>query len=127
MLTPMMALHLATVMPAAILGSYLIFWAKGTPAHRLLGKVYMVLMLITATASLCITATVGPQILGHFGWIHLLSLLVLVSVPKAYFAAKNHDVSAHKSAMAGVYFGGILVAGLFTLAPGRYFHQLLFG
>ena len=127
MLTPMMTLHLATVMPAAILGSYLIFWAKGTPAHRLLGKVYMVLMLITATASLCIPSTVGPQILGHFGWIHLLSLLVLVSVPKAYFAAKNHDVSAHKSAMAGVYFGGVWVAGLFTLTPGRYFHQLLFG
>jgi uncharacterized membrane protein len=29
--------------------------------------------------------------------------------------------------MAGVYFGGILIAGLFTLAPGRYFNQLLFG
>jgi uncharacterized membrane protein len=29
--------------------------------------------------------------------------------------------------MAGVYFGGILVAGVFTLAPGRYLNQLFFG
>jgi uncharacterized membrane protein len=29
--------------------------------------------------------------------------------------------------MIGVYVGGILVAGLFTLAPGRYLHQLFFG
>jgi uncharacterized membrane protein len=28
--------------------------------------------------------------------------------------------------MIGVYVGGILVAGLFTLAPGRYLHQLFF-
>lgn len=126
MLSPMMTLHLATVAPAAVLGTYLMFWAKGTPTHRLLGKVYMVLMFITAAASLFITAAVGPQLLGHFGWIHLLSLLVLVSVPRAYFAAKNHDISDHKFAMAGVYFGGILIAGLFTLAPGRYFNQLLF-
>ena len=126
MLSPMMTLHLATVAPAAVLGTYLMFWAKGTPTHRLLGKFYMVLMFITAAASLFITAAVGPQLLGHFGWIHLLSLLVLISVPRAYFAAKNHDISGHKFAMAGVYLGGILIAGLFTLAPGRYFNQLLF-
>ena len=127
MLTPMMTLHLATVAPAAMLGTYLIFWAKGTANHRLLGKIYMTLMLVTALASLFIPATVGPQFFGHFGWIHLLSLLVLVSVPRAYYAARNHNVISHKFAMAGVYFGGILVAGVFTLAPGRYLNQLFFG
>jgi len=127
MLTPMMTLHLATVAPAAMLGTYLMFWAKGTAAHRLLGKIYMTLMLITALASLFIPAAVGPQFFEHFGWIHLLSVLVLVSVPRAYYAAKSHNVTSHKFAMVGVYAGGILVAGLFTLAPGRYIHQLIFG
>ena len=127
MLTPMMTLHLATVAPAAMLGTYLIFWAKGTATHRLLGKIYMILMLITALASLFIPAMVGPQFIDHFGWIHMLSLLVLASVPRAYYAARKHNVVSHKFSMAGVYFGGILVAGGFTLAPGRYLNQLFFG
>ena len=29
--------------------------------------------------------------------------------------------------MAGVYYGGILIAGVFALAPGRYLNQLLLG
>ena len=40
---------------------------------------------------------------------------------------RSHEVTSHKFAMIGVYVGGILVAGLFTLAPGRYIHQLVFG
>ena len=86
----------------------------------------MVPMLTTALLSLLIPAAVGSQLLGHFGAIHLLSLLVLYSVPGAYIAAKKRNVPAHKSHMIGVYVGGVLVAGLFTLAPGRYLHQLLF-
>ena len=127
MLTTMMTLHLATVAPAAMLGTYLIFWAKGTATHRLFGKIYMILMLITALASLFIPATVGPRFIGHFGWIHMLSSLVIVSIPRAYYAARKHDVVSHKFSMAGVYFGGILVAGGFTLSPGRYLNQLFFG
>ena len=127
MLTPVISLHLATVAPAALIGAYLLLRAKGTPLHRLLGKAYMVLMLATALLSLLIPAAVGPQFLGHFGAIHLLSLVVLYSVPGAYIAARKHNVAADSSHMIGVYVGGILVAGLFTLAPGRYLHQLLFG
>ena len=127
MLTPIMSAHLFTVLPAALLGAYLMLRPKGTPVHRLLGKVYMVLMLTTATLSLLIPATVGPQLVGHLGLIHILSFVVLFSVPRAYFAARNHDLARHKMAMVGVYFGGILIAGAFTLAPGRYLNQLLLG
>ena len=73
MLTPVMSLHLATVAPAAVIGAYLLLRTKGTSFHRLLGKAYMALMLATALFSLCIPATVGPQVLGRFGAIHLLS------------------------------------------------------
>ena len=72
MLTPMMTLHPATVAPAAMPGTYLIFWAT----HLLLGKIYMILMLIAALARLFIPATVGPQFIGHFGWIHMLLSLI---------------------------------------------------
>lgn len=127
MLTPIMTAHLFTVLPAALLGTYLMFRPKGTAIHRLLGKIYMVLMLVTAIFSLFIPAAVGPQVLGHLGFIHILSFVVLISVPRAYVAARNHNLLQHKAAMAGVYYGGIIIAGGFTLAPGRYLNQLLLG
>lgn len=127
MLTPIISAHLFTVLPATLLGTYLMLSRKGTAIHRLLGKIYMALMLLTAAFSLFIPAAVGPQMLGHFGFIHILSFVVLFSVPRAYFAARNHNLVEHKLAMTGVYFGGVLIAGAFTLAPGRYLNQLLLG
>ena len=78
--------HLSTVLPAALLGGLLLAFAKGTPVHRLLGKIYMMLMLLTAIITLFMSAEVGPTLLNHFGFIHLFSLLVLITVPRAYIA-----------------------------------------
>lgn len=125
-LTLTMTMHLLTVAPAAVLGTFLMLRGKGTRSHRLLGRLYMALMLTTAVISLFIPAAVGPQFIAHLGAIHLLSLVVIYCVPRAYFAARAHNIRAHKAAMMGVYFGGILVAGAFTLAPGRFLNQLLF-
>ena len=113
MLTPIMSLHLATVAPAAVLGAYLMLRSKGTPLHRLLGKIYMALMMITALLS-CLFAAVGPQVLGHFR-PDSLAVVARAVFCAAYIAAKKHNVTAHKGNMIGVYVGGILVAGLFTL------------
>lgn len=119
-------LHLATVFPAFLIASYLLLNRKGTPIHRLLGKTYMVLMLVTATFTLFMSAEVGPALLGHFGFIHLFSALVFFSVPSAYFAARMGDVKTHKGRMVGLYIGGLLIAGSFAFMPGRLFYSLLF-
>ena len=72
--------HLSTVLPAALLGGLLLAFAKGTPVHRLLGKIYMMLMLLTAIITLFMSAEVGPTLLNHFGFIHLFSLFNLFSL-----------------------------------------------
>lgn len=119
--------HLATIVPAFLIGTYQLVSAKGTPGHRFLGKIYMVLMLLTAVITLLMPAHVGPSVLGHFGFIHAFSVLVLISVPTAYVNARKGNIRAHRSAMIGVYVGGILIAGTFALMPGRMLHQWLFG
>ena len=124
---PLAYLHLATVLPAAVIGGYLLLVGKGTPIHKLLGRDYMLLMLFTAVVTLCMTAVVGPTLLGHFGFIHAFSLLVLISIPRAYLAIRRGDLEGHKYANLGVYFGGILIAGGFALSPGRLLHGWLFG
>ncbi len=87
----------------------------------------MVLMFFTGGLTLFIPAEVGARTLNHFGFLHLLSLLTLWSVPRAWFAIKRGDVKTHKRAMILLYVGGILLAGGFAiLAKGRYLNTLLF-
>lgn len=119
--------HLFTVVPCVFLGAYLFFAKKGTNSHRMIGGSYMSLMVITAVIALFLPALVGPQFLGHFGWIHLFCLLTLYSVPTALIAARKKQIKRHKWKMIGLYVGALLIAGSFTLTPGRYLHGLFFG
>jgi uncharacterized membrane protein len=125
--TQLAHLHLATVVPAFFIGAIQLIRRKGTPSHKLLGKVYMVLMLATALITLAMPAEVGPRFLNHFGFIHGFSLLALLSVPAAYVAASRGNIPAHRGAMLGLYIGGILIAGAFAFSPGRMLHEWLFG
>jgi uncharacterized membrane protein len=125
--TQLAYLHLATVVPAFAVGGFQLLRRKGTPAHKRLGKIYMLLMLATALITLVMPAKVGPQFLNHFGFIHLFSLLGLVSVPVAYFAARRRNLRVHRAAMISLYVGGILIAGAFAFSPGRMLHEWLFG
>ena len=120
-------LHLATVIPAFAIGAFQLFRRKGTPTHKLLGKIYMVLMLATGLITLAMPAEVGPRFLEHFGFIHAFSFLTLYSVPTAYFAIRRGDVKTHRANMIGLYVGGILIAGSFAFSPGRMLHEWLFG
>lgn len=85
--------HLASVFPAFFIGTYSLCSHKGTPIHKLLCKVYMVLMFVTALITLLMPAKVGARFLGHFGFIHLLSLSVIYSVPMAWLAARRRSIS----------------------------------
>ena len=125
--SPLITLHLATIFPALLIGTVLLLRRKGTGPHRALGKVYLLLMLFTSLVTLGIPAQVGPQWLAHFGFLHLLSLLTLATVPMAWIAARRHQWRPHAAAMISLYVGGLLVAGGFALMPGRLLHGWLFG
>ena len=86
----------------------------------------MLLMLATAFVTLSMPAEVGPRFWGHFGFIHIFSVLVLINVPGAYLAAKRGNLKLHRGNMIGLYVGGILIAGTFALMPGRMLHDWIF-
>ena len=125
--TQLAYLHLATVLPAFVIGAFQLLRRKGTPGHKLLGKIYMVLMLATGFITLAMPAEVGQRLLNHFGFIHIFSFLALFNVPIAYFADRRGYIKAHRGAMLGLYLGGILIAGAFAFSPGRMLHEWLFG
>ena len=122
----LMYMHLITVVPCFIIGTILLLIKKGTSFHKKAGRVYMVLMLITATITLFMPAKVGPQVLNHFGWIHLFSFLTIYTIPTAYLAVKKGNIKVHKRKMILLYFGAIIIAGGFTFFPGRYLYELFF-
>lgn len=64
---------------------------------------------------------------GRWSPIHILSLVVIVTVPLAVWRAHRNQVTAHKRGMIAFYSLALVVTGLFTLWPGRVMHDVLFG
>lgn len=120
-------LHLWTILPALVIGLYIHLNTKGTSPHKYLGRVYMGLMFFTAAVSLFMSARVGPTLFGHFGFIHVFSIIVLYEIPMAYLAARSGDIIRHRSYMVGLYFGGLMLAAALALMPGRTIHTYFFG
>jgi uncharacterized membrane protein len=121
-------IHVATVVPAFVIGTWLIFFStKGASWHRALGAIYLVLITFTAITTLFIHALMPNGPFGGFSPIHLLVLLTLFGVAGALRGAWTHNIAMHKRAMVGVYIGGMLLAGAFAFAPGRIMHAVFFG
>ena len=122
----LMYVHLVTIVPCVFLGAYLIVFQKGTAKHRALGKAYMGLIFFSSFVSLFMEARVGPQFLSHFGWIHSLSFLTMLTVPKSIRAVQKGNIAVHKRTMVLLYFSGLLIAGGFTFVPGRFLYEVFF-
>ncbi|WBV44459.1 DUF2306 domain-containing protein [Pseudoroseomonas cervicalis] len=116
--------HVAAALAALLLGLAQFARRKGSGGHRTMGYAWAGAMLATAITSFWIT---GVGSAGHFSWIHLLSLLVLLSVPRAVFAARRHRIAEHRQAMGMLFVLALVVTGGFTLLPGRLMHQVVFG
>jgi uncharacterized membrane protein len=117
-------IHLATVIPGFFLGTWLIFFStKGGRFHRVLGSIYLTLMTITSVAAMFIRS-LNP---GQLSWIHIFVPLTLFGVFSAIWRIRRKDVTGHRAAMLGVYFGGLIIAGALTFYPGRLMYRLFFG
>jgi uncharacterized membrane protein len=64
---------------------------------------------------------------GPWSPIHLLSIFTLLTLPLAVWAARRHAVARHRRAMTAIFFGALVIAGLFTLLPGRIMHKVVLG
>jgi uncharacterized membrane protein len=124
-------IHVFTIIPAFLIGVWMLWGSrKGSTAHRLTGGLYLTLMLVSVVSAVFIDAVVLPwvQVSGlTLGPIHLLVLYTLLGIGQAVQALQRGDYARHGAAMRGVFFGGLLIAGVFTLLPGRIMYRMLFG
>ena len=121
---PAIPLHAFAAMSAFVLGLVQFAAPKGTLPHRTLGWIWVLLMAGVALSSFWIHQI---RLIGPWSPIHLLSIFTLVMLPLAVWRAHRHRVADHRRIMMALFSGALVVAGLFTLLPGRIMHAVVFG
>jgi uncharacterized membrane protein len=121
---PAIPLHAFAAMAAFVLGIMQFAAPKGTLPHRTVGWVWVLLMALVALSSFWIHQI---RLVGPWSPIHLLSIFTLVMLPLGVWRAHRHNVTAHRRTMIGIFVGALVIAGLFTLVPGRIMHAAIFG
>ncbi len=116
------AIHVTTVLPCVPLGAYLLLARKGTDMHKLLGKVWVGLMLVTATAALFIHSG------GGFSWIHIFVPVTYRACWKIVSTARAGNIKAHKGEIMGLFFGALMIPGIWAfIGEGRLMNVMLLG
>ena len=129
-LPPEIAIHAAAAIGATVLGPF-VLWTrlrreKHPRLHRGLGYAWVTLMAATALSGLFIRNFFHFNI-GGYTAIHLLVPVVLGALVAAFVALARGNIPAHRYTLQSLYFGACIVAGAFTLLPGRYFGRMVFG
>jgi uncharacterized membrane protein len=122
--SPAIQIHAFTAMTAFALGVIQLAAPKGTLPHRTLGWIWVTLMLVVGISAFFIHQL---RMWGEWSPIHLLAIYTLIMLPVAVLAAHRHEVARHRRAMIGLFVGALVIAGLFTLWPGRIMHAVVFG
>ena len=116
--------HAFAALAALALGGAQLALPKGTTRHRVMGYAWAALMLVIAISSFWIQQI---RLIGPFSPIHILSILVLITVPLAVWHAHRHRVAKHRRVMISLYVFALIGAGVFTLLPRRIMHAVVFG
>ncbi|QQA42047.1 DUF2306 domain-containing protein [Pelagovum pacificum] len=129
-LTPLLAappaiqIHVSAALLAIALGPLALFRRSRDGLHMTAGAAWVASMATLAISGFFIN---GLAVIGPFGPIHLLSILVLgglVDAIRHLIAGRGRE---HGRAMKSLYFQALGIGGLFTVLPGRTMSRVLFG
>ena len=129
-MSPTIAIHLSAALGAVASGPVAL-WARRSGAqrprlHRAFGYAWVTLMLVAATSAIFIRDFRLPNING-FTLIHLLIPVAYGTLVLAFWFLARGNITGHRKTMQGLYVGACLVAGAFTLLPGRFLGNLVLG
>jgi uncharacterized membrane protein len=105
--------HVATVVPAALLGTWLlVFSRKGLRWHRALGAMFLILMVTAAIISLFIHRRMPASPVLGMSPTHLFVPFVLFATWRALDGALKGNIKQHQRWVMGLFFGALLINGL---------------
>jgi uncharacterized membrane protein len=121
--------HVATVVPALVLGSWLLVVSrKGSRPHRAAGVLFLALMVTTAILSIFIHRRTPASPLFGMSTTHLFVPFVLFSVWRAIDGARKGNIKQHRAWTTGLFVGALVINGLNNVffLPGIT-HDVFFG
>lgn len=120
---PVIQVHVVCALLALVLGPLALMRRSRDRWHRLLGRVWVAVIAGTALTSFFINEA---RLVGPFSVIHVLSVITLAGLWQGVAAARAGRIAEHRVVMLRLYSFAILVAGTFTLMPGRRMSLTLF-
>jgi uncharacterized membrane protein len=127
-LTPIVAVHMTAALGALATGPIALWARRGRQQHpklhRAFGYAWVTLMVVTAVSALFLRDRELPNLAG-FTPIHLLVPITFLSLFGAFYKLAKGNVAGHRKVMQSLYFSACVVAGAFTLLPGRLLGKLL--
>lgn len=116
--------HAYAAFACIVIGGVQLSLSKGGTRHIWLGRLWVGLLAYVALSSFFINEI---NILWGFSYIHILSVITLVSLYTTVQAARKGRIAAHRRGMKQLYLLALIITGLFTFLPDRTMHQVLFG
>jgi uncharacterized membrane protein len=123
-------MHAFFALTAVPFRMYIFLTKKGTKKHKLFGRIWVGWLVIISLTAIFIQEIT----LGEYSFIHLLIPLTMGSLIYSIWSIKKFKKTklqkykqSHMSSMIGLYVGALILAGAFTLLPGRLFYEILFG
>ena len=98
--------------------------AKGTLQHKVLGYIWVSLMMYVSISSFFISEI---QLWGAHSPTHVLSTWTVLTLCTAVYFARVGNIKAHQLNMQLLYGLALILTGLFTLLPNRVMGQIFFG
>ena len=120
----LIATHAFSALTALLLGGWQLFFsAKGSPLHRLVGRVWVGLMLYVSVTSFWIKEIRH----GQFSLLHILSIVTIAAVILGIVDARRGNLRGHVGNMLGSWIG-LCIAGGFALGvPDRDIPRFVLG
>ena len=121
-MTVLIATHAFSALTSVLLGGWQLFVStKGSPLHRLVGRIWVGLMLYVSVTSFWIREIRH----GQFSLLHILSIVTIVAVILGIVDARRGNLRGHVGNMLGSWIG-LCIAGAFALAvPDRDIPQFV--
>ena len=106
-------MHVATVLPAALLGLWLlVFSRKGSRPHRAVGVAFLTLMVTTALIALFIHRRTPDGPVFGLSTTHLFVPFVLFATWRAIDGVWKGNISQHRRWVLGMFVGAIVINGV---------------
>jgi uncharacterized membrane protein len=114
--TPLLVSHVVAALTGVLLGAHQV-WRRphGDTRHRVLGRVWVVVLLWTAVTSFWIRHLDD----GSFSWLHVLSVVTVVTVTLGVVNARRGRVAAHRGNMVGSWLGAVGAMVAAVAVPAR--------